>query len=103
MSTYIKTVNLTNANEGYQLSSLLSGILPADHRVQYLRLWVATSAWIVPASGGYSQTAGTPDDNGGNISSSGLVIDAGAPIIDLDDIFLGAATANQKVSILAFR
>lgn len=99
MAVYAQTIELASQHNGYSLSSLLGlGMFDAKTAL-YVRITGSTGqAWFVPASGSYSQTSGVPDEHGG---SADIDMPFGAPLLQLDQVFVGSSVNNKKLTVFA--
>src|SRR5262247_416319 len=97
MSVYSQKIELTSANTGYSIATLLNlGLLDPKTAI-HIRISGSTNqAWLVPASGSYSNTSGVPDDNGGYADCE---VSASLPLIPLDQIYVGSSVANKKLTV----
>lgn len=99
MAVYAQTIELASQDNGYSISTLLGlGLLDAKTAL-YVRITGSSNqAWLVDTAGGYSNTSHIPDSHGG---PADMDMPFGAPLVNLDQVFVGSSVNNKKLNIFA--
>lgn len=107
-------VTCTNANQGYDLLTLLQAAFTASNQnpnviqpracsitIQYLG---STDGYIVPNNGTYANTANVPDQYGYSFANSGTYWEKSANhnLYALNEIILGAQTAGDTFAVTVY-